>query len=306
MAKGKKIEDDVREEVGRLYLDESKRSPKAILDAMAENPAYKDRRPSERAVSNIISEMKNAYTPEQQRLDRPWQLRPPESNGLLPDGIHMEYINLFRAMLRVLPPAYGKDRLTIRIARWVGPIYQAMHHWIKNDERTLTDMDLAQVFEIARYYARRERWAIIEGKDLDTSDLDGYLAFDICRTAADELAYEAATEAGLFSKFEVEAAIRDTLAGQSKKEMNELVEEYRRNCQHVLCPAHGIYAQPEIVEIMSTIPESLEEVFRIKAQILWRDWPEPVNESNLASLIVETKNLAEPLRSERTREGTPV
>ena len=74
MGRGRKIEGSVTEEVVRIYFEEGKRSPKLILDMMADDPAYRDRLPSDRAVSNIIKQIKENYTPEQQLLDRPWQL----------------------------------------------------------------------------------------------------------------------------------------------------------------------------------------------------------------------------------------
>ena len=129
-----------------------------------------------RTVTDILKSAAVNYDAEQKRLDQPWQPHPSGPDGTLADGISAEDVPLLMDIKRWKGIFYGNAGLSLRIARWVALLRPSVCHFGAWD-----------VYLIAEEYAIRERWAKIEGKYFDTSDLDQIVAFK-----RDQGAYDAA------------------------------------------------------------------------------------------------------------------
>lgn len=231
MARGSPTSEDVRREVWRLYLDTEARSPRKIAEALEQDPRFDGRVPSERTISNITKAIAGRYDDEQRHLDQPWQLRPANPDGTLPDGISVDAVPTLLSMLPGVAMNYGFKYLTIRIARWVS----ILGLWVD-------DLDAMKLYFRAGIYAARERWAAIENRPFNTTDLDTELAFARWRSKDRNTAYEMLVDKDLIpAPADLETQTRMEFVGQPVDELAriyKLLENVEREWRETRARTH--------------------------------------------------------------------
>ena len=192
--------DEIREAIFDTYMDGETR-PAKILDRLLDS-FPEDQLPVERTVYRIIAEASGRYPDDQRALDQPWLLGPELARGA--GAVHHDalpvLIDILKASL-MEPALYGT--LTVRMARWVSGLAPA-----------LKEAGATNAHFTALIYARRERWAVIEGKELETSDLDAWVAFAPWRSDKDLSLYRRAISEGLVPGITSATLLRDVYAGQ--------------------------------------------------------------------------------------------
>ena len=187
------------QEIKGLYFNEGKHSVKEISNALA--AAFDEDVPSDMSIRRELKKFEIHYTDYEKSLDSPWQL-----GQILPDGITVEDVP---AILKcVKHAALDKDltpAVTIREAQWVAIIW-----------RSMTDAEPEALRRVALLYAIRSRWAVIEGKVLDTTDLDQFLAFGSWRGESEKSLYSAAIKFGLVTSMDAEDLSRQMHPGNLK------------------------------------------------------------------------------------------
>ncbi len=157
---------EIKHEVIRIYLEKGGVSQdKGIIDAdkilkaMSKKKKFQDQLPSQGRILIIIDEVEKLYEGEQRRLEQPWELRPPDSNGRLPEGIMREDVSNLLDLKRHLANNKGMSPLSIRLARWMSAL-------------RLNERNSLALYHQASLYAQRELWAAVTGEKLATSDID--------------------------------------------------------------------------------------------------------------------------------------
>jgi len=80
----------------------------------------------------------------------------------------------------------------------------------------MTDAEPEALRRVALLYAIRSRWAVIEGKVLDTTDLDQFLAFGSWRGESEKSLYSAAIKFGLVTSMDTKKLLREMHPGNLK------------------------------------------------------------------------------------------
>lgn len=185
-------------EIGEQY-SLGKHSVKEISEELAAR--FDDDVPSDMSIRRQLKKIEIHYTDYEKSLDAPWQL-----GQILPDGITVEDVP---AILNcVKHAALDKDLtpvVTIREAQWVAIIW-----------RSMTDAPPEELRRLARWYAIRSRWAVIEGETLDTTDLDQFLAFGSWRGESEKRLYFAAIDLGLITSRDPMDLLRQMHPGNLK------------------------------------------------------------------------------------------
>lgn len=287
MARGSQTDDDVREEIAALYARGVK-GVTAILKQLRHNPEFQGRLPSERTVSRIIQQVKVRYTPEQQALDRPWQIRPAQSGDLLPAGA-AETLSIMLICHRESAIFKGSGRLSIRMARWITTL-----HSILGD-------NVPGLLNIANLYANRERWAIINDSPLDTADLDHLVSFAPWNSRDAARLYRVAVEAGNIPGLEPMRTYRDMSSAMTTQDdgvgdqesEGELAFEHRY--LQALLPG---------LDMFRAVPEKRRDEFIVRAASLIRrsersaEHEGKAMEWSMEPILRELENLAAELREE--------
>ena len=186
-------------EIGELY-SLGKHSVKEISDELA--ALFDDDVPSDMSIRRAIKKHERDYTDYEKSLDLPWQLSP-----ILPGGITIEDVPAILKCVKyaALDKDLSPGPVTIREAQWVAIIW-----------RSMTDAEPEALRRVALLYAIRSRWAVIEGKVLDTTDLDQFLAFGSWRGESEKSLYSAAIKFGLVTSMDAEDLSRQMHPGNLK------------------------------------------------------------------------------------------
>ena len=265
MAHGRRTDEDIREEIAALYA-RGVRGVTAIRKRLEDDPRFKERVPSDRSISRVLQQIRAQYPPEQQRLDRPWQLRSVDRSGLFPDGITPEAVpDLLEC--RRLSAVYHESRpFTIRDARWVC----VLRHAVKGQGSNLLNL--------ATTYADRERWAAVSDTELDTGDLDGLLSFAPWRSDTSERVYKRAVNAGRVPRLDSEAVVKGWwLSGPRSNEAST-----HRGDEGLVYWIKSLFASAVLNRLHDSLPEDNREEFWLRADQIIRG-PEEWTSEDIAT-----------------------
>ena len=274
--------DEQREAVGMLYFG-GIRGAKEIQERLGEE--FGDGVASERTVYRFIQELITRYTPEELALDEPWQLR-----TVLPEGVSPEDVPI---ILKCVEDAvfrgfmFANPLVTIRDAQWIATLW-----------RSMSDAEIPIIHLIAKAYGTRSRWAAIEGKPLDTSDLDSFIAFGSWRGEEPIRVHQTAIDLGLVPDLSVERLTRDQfpMDPKSQRLAMELLESW---------PKESPYFD-SIIEIANSVPQDWRRLFHLHMRA-WIDSgldPEAILQSGrrLAKNYIEEEKEDEGKRQEAVQE----
>ena len=217
MSPRKRTDPLVRQIILDLYIEGKLGAPSidkrlhAMIDA---GELSEELVPSERTISNIIGDISQRYDEEQRNLDMPWQLRPPGPDGMLPHGISTTALPSIMAVLQIAkqmafefetraggPVLPYLPWVSIRQMKWAAVLSNILTKPNTGDKE---DRAAYELYIFSGLYARRERWSILEGVDIDTSDLDGLTAFKRIPGALKD-----AMDAGIVQPPSVDIEMRD-------------------------------------------------------------------------------------------------
>ena len=176
------IDRDIQEELAELYASGTRTVPH-ILTRLEGDERFANRLPSDRSIYRYLAKIKSAYTAAEQELDRPFRLR-----RQLRTQFRGEDIETFLVIVRKLYSRPFAEPLTMRTVHWVA---------LLRHSRLGADGEELGLWHTAIQYARRERWALVEGQELDTPDLDAYVVFAPWESAEADLIYRTAITVGL-------------------------------------------------------------------------------------------------------------
>ena len=229
--------DEQREAVGKLYF-RGIRGAKEIQERLGEE--FGDGVASERTVYRFIQELIPRYTAEEQALDEPWQLRPALPEGVTPEDVPVILKCVEDAIFRgyIIPNRF----VTNRDAQWIATLW-----------RSMSDAEIGLIRFMAFAYGTRSRWAAIEGKPLDTSDLDSFIAFGSWRGKEQTRANETAIKLGQVPELSAERMARDQFPMDQKSQRltMELMESFPK--EDPLADA--------IFEVADTVPQDWRRSF---------------------------------------------
>jgi hypothetical protein len=261
-------------EIKGLYFNEGKHSVKEISNALA--AAFDEDVPSDMSIRRAIKKHERDYTDYEKSLDLPWQLSP-----ILPDGIAIEDVP---AILKcVKQAALDKDLspgpVTIREAQWVAIIW-----------RSMTDAEPEALRRVALLYAIRSRWAVIEGKVLDTTDLDQFLAFGSWRGESEKSLYSAAIKFGLVTSMDTKKLLREMHPGNLKgyqESQRWLETELPRDAEE----EYDLLLQ-QLSQIEECVPTEYKEEYSLYENHFLKN-VYPINEDVLSKLRAIANGLSE-------------
>jgi len=187
-----KTPEDVRKRIVDLHLDEGL-DTKGISERLYEQSDGDADPPSERTIQRIIREIADRYTKEQRELDTDWRPRVVD-----PDGISSEWVPfIFRVYLPL--SMYSGFSLTRRVARWIPLMQSTLSSNPTNENREPFPLETVLLFAFC--YATRERWAVLEGEEMETEDIDTYIAFSPWYSEVNKQAYDRTIQAGLAPRY---------------------------------------------------------------------------------------------------------
>ena len=260
-------------EIKGLYSNEGKHSVKEISDELAAR--FDDDVPSDMSIRRELKKIEIHYTDYEKSLDSPWQL-----GQILPDGITVEDVP---AILNcVKHAALDKDltpAVTIREAQWVAIIW-----------RSMTDAPPEELRRLARWYAIRSRWAVIEGETLDTTDLDQFLAFGSWRGEPEERLYSAAIDLGLITSMDTKNLLRELHPGNLKgyqESQRWLETELPRDAEE----EYDLLLQ-QLSQIEECVPTEYKEEYSLYENHFLKN-VYPINEDVLSKLRAIANGLSE-------------
>ena len=245
------IDPKVRRAVWNLCLDGIKGDAK-ILEKLKGMGFTERALPSSRSIYRMRGDLEGRYPPEEQALDRPFQLTTD-----LPSPITANDVPLFLAIIRVAN--MGKIRIsnagiTFRAMRWVATLRYSMAG------------DAAEwIWFMANLYAQRERWSRIEKEGFSTWDLDMLLAYGFWRSEANRNAYSVAVDCGLAPDVDeaVGLYVRD-LSPRDANQASQLLEGWKESETLPEEIESNISAfSKRVAAIHDALPEERREAFMI-------------------------------------------
>jgi hypothetical protein len=146
--------------------------------------------PGESTIRRYFEDVDTNYPPEERDLDQPWRF--------MPGKVSKDEAGLLLTAKAWFDVAELMGPLTWRIARWLPLVAGAS-----------PDLPPDLLCLMAHRYARRERWAKIEGVSLDTSGLDAWLVCTPWRSPEDKRDYEQAVKEGIIRPLDLKGMALD-------------------------------------------------------------------------------------------------